>query len=74
MTELPDGEYSVFIVEADESAPGKVRLELTITAGSRKGDIVTVVADNLARDPLDYLGLPAELVVADGAPRVVFDE
>jgi hypothetical protein len=47
-----------------------VHIELTIIAGDRKGEVVTVAATGIDRDELDLLGVPATIVVRDGAPDV----
>ena len=77
---LDDGRYDAFIVWADDDVGAEVddaqhehalRLTLTIIAGAYKGDVLDVVARNLAtRDPIDLVGLPCTLVVEDGRPRV----
>jgi hypothetical protein len=48
-------------------------LELVIVAGGHKGEVVTVTAEQMGRDPLDLLGLPATLTVTAGLPNVVVD-
>ena len=71
---LDDGTYDAIVVDADpDGADDHVRLELTITSGPRKGQVVAVRATNLGVAPLDALGLPATLVVRDGRPCVVLD-
>ena len=78
---LDDGDYDVLILDAaevGEKGAGTVRLELTITAGPAKGDVVAVRAEGLDHvgDPmglLGLLGLPARLVVREGEPRVELD-
>ena len=35
--------------------------------------MVTLRAENLARDPLDLLGVPATITVAEGRPSVRFE-
>jgi hypothetical protein len=69
---MPDGVYDAIVVDAEEDDAG-VRVELTITAGTHKGDVVAVRAERGMFDPIGALGLPARLVVTDGAPRVELD-
>ncbi len=69
---LDDGVYDTFVVEAEADGDA-LRLDLTILAGPRKGEVVTVRAVGLAGDELDCLGVPATLTIADGAPSVVLD-
>ena len=71
---LPDGTYDVFIVDATALADDVVALSLTVLSGPSKGEVVDVRAAGLGRDELDLLGLPATLVVENGAPRVVVDD
>lgn len=68
---IPDGTYDVIVVDADDgSEPGVVSLHLAVAAGSHRGEVVTVTAHDLGRDPLDLLAVPATLTVRDGEPRV----
>ena len=73
MTAISDGFHDILVVDAVADADGVVHFELAITSGPHKGDVVRVRASGLTRDPIDMLGLPARLVVEDGAPRVEFD-
>jgi hypothetical protein len=69
---LDDGTYDALVVDATPRDEGGLSIELTIVAGAAKGEVVTVVAQRLAGDPdpLDLLGIPATLTVADGAPSL----
>jgi hypothetical protein len=69
---LDDGSYDALIVDA-EARDGGVALELAIVAGPLKGEVVTLVASGLERDPVDLLGLPTTIVVTDGRPDVRID-
>ncbi len=66
---LPDGTYDAIVVDAEEDEHG-VRMELTITVGTHKGDVVAVRSEGGTFDPVDVLGLPARVVVTDRTPRV----
>lgn len=72
MSELSDGSHDVVVVDAREDERGVVHLELAVTSGAHKGDVVHVAARSFARDALDVLGLPATIHVHEGVPRVVF--
>ena len=61
---LRDGTYDAIVVDAERVEDG-VRLELAITAGPNKGDVVAVRAMNLAMDPVNTLGIPARIVVTN---------
>jgi hypothetical protein len=73
MGPLPDGTYDVFIIDADGADDGAIRLDLTITTGPQKGEVVSVRATGLGSDPISLLGTPASLTVVEGVPRVVLD-
>ena len=71
---LEDGTYDVVVVDADEGAEaGSVSLDLAVLAGPHKGELVTLTAAGLGRDPLDLLAVPATLVVTDGRPLVTLE-
>jgi hypothetical protein len=70
MDALDDGTYDVIVVDAHEGADDVVHIDLAITSGARKGEVVQLVAQGLARDATSLLGLPATLRVEDGAPRL----
>lgn len=70
---FPDGRYDAIVVDADEGDDGAVVLELAIAAGEHKGEVVTVTATGLGRDPLDLLAVPATLTVLDGSPTVTLE-
>lgn len=73
---LPDATYDAFIVDVtiDPGAGPEGRdvhhLELTITAGEHKGEVVTVGAVGMRGSEVDLIGMPATLTVTDGIPRV----
>lgn len=69
MTALPDGRYDVFVVDAETDDDDTIRLELAVVSGAQKGEVVVIRGARSGRDPLDLLGLPGTLTVADGAPR-----
>jgi hypothetical protein len=69
---LADGEYDAIVVDA-ERVDDAFRLELTITAGPNKGTVVAVRSANATLDPVGVLGIPARIVVTDGAPRVLLE-
>jgi hypothetical protein len=77
---LPDGTYDAFIVDATEVAAdgslteGRVmHLELTITSGKHKGEVLGVAARGLHGEEFELLGMPATLTITDGTPAVRID-
>jgi len=68
---LGDGRYDAFIVWADARDNG-IALELTITSGQHRGDVVNIVTSTFAtRDAIDLVGMPCTLIVEGDALRVV---
>jgi len=69
---LPDGTYDAIVVDAEERPGGVTAVELTVLAGPHKGQVLELSgpADG---DPLDLLGVPATITVADGRPRLRLD-
>ena len=71
MAELVDGTYEAQIVNAKQDLEGGLVLELAISTGEHKGDVVSVRSSRqrFGRDAEELLGLPATLTVRYG----VFD-
>jgi hypothetical protein len=70
MNALADGTYDAFIIDAEER-DNAIALELTITTGEHRGDVVSVVTSDFAtRDPIDLIGLPCTLVVSGETLRL----
>lgn len=78
---LPDGVYDAFVVWAETVAENEITLELAVTAGAHKGEMVSVRMRHPqppapgafgpgATEPFDLVGLPCRLVVEDGRPRL----
>lgn len=73
---LEDGTYDAFVIDArdDEEISGAMRVELTITSGARKGEVVNVRATNVQRDVIALIGMPATLRVENGEPHLTIDD
>jgi hypothetical protein len=67
---LADGVYDAFVVWAESRDDGALTIDLAITAGARKGDVVSVRAVTAPRDSIELVGLPCTLRVSAGEPRV----
>ncbi len=65
---LPDGTYDAFVVWAEDD-DGALKLDLTITSGPHKGEMVSI-SGPAGGDPLALTGMPCTLVVSDGKPRL----
>jgi hypothetical protein len=73
---LSDGNYDVFIVDAreDEEILRAMHIDVAITSGAHKGDVITMRATNMQRDAIALIGMPATLRVVDGVPRLTIDD
>ena len=73
---LSDGTYDAFIVDAraDEEISRAMHIELAITSGARKGDVITMRATNMQRDAIALIGMPATVRVVDGKPHLTIDD
>ena len=70
---LPDGRYDVLIVDARTDDDGTVHVDVTVTSGAHKGDVVALRGRFPGTDELDLLAAPATLEVRDGQPTVTLD-
>jgi hypothetical protein len=73
MEPLPDGVYDVMIVDVDVGEHERVRIDVVLTAGSHRGEVVSLRTSAMQRDPLGLMGLPARLRVDDGTPHLEMD-
>ena len=73
---LGDGTYDAFIVDAreDEEISRAMHIELAITSGASKGDVINMRATNVQRDAIALIGMPATLRVVDGKPHLTIDD
>lgn len=70
---LPDGRYDVLIVDARTDDDGTVHVDVTVTSGAHKGEVVAIRGRFPGTDELDLLAAPATLVVSEGQPTVTLD-
>ena len=76
---LPDGTYDAFIIDAtaadQPSLDGltAMSLDLAITSGEHKGEVLTLTATGLPQSDVELLGMPATLSVVGGKPSVHID-
>jgi hypothetical protein len=73
MDAFEDGIYDVVVVEAEEHSDDAIALQLAISSGPRRGDLVSITATGLGRSWMDLLALPATLTVSGGEPKLTFD-
>jgi hypothetical protein len=74
MNALSDGDYDVFIIDAEIFDENTLKLEIVVLNGDAKGSVIALRGPHLARDASSLLGLPATLRVVDGVPRVQLDD
>jgi hypothetical protein len=70
---LADGTYDALVVDVDAVDEHTARVELVITSGARKGEVVGVRASGLTEDPISLLGIPASIRVVAGEVSVTFE-
>jgi len=70
---LPDGVYDVMIVDVAVEEHHPVRIDVVVTAGPHRGEVVSLRTSAMQRDPLGLLGLPASVTVTDGTPDLQVD-
>ena len=70
MSEMPDGHYDVFVVDAEAIDATTIRVELAMVTGPNKGDVFAMRGPSLDDDPVMLLGLPGTLDIVDGVPRL----
>ena len=70
---LPDGRYDALVVDARDEGDGTFHLDVTITMGEHKGDVVSLRGPVPDKDEVDLLAAPATLVVDGGVPSVSLD-
>lgn len=73
MPHLDDGVYDAIVIDAREDDENVLHVDLALTRGAHKGDVITLTGDAFARDAIALLGLPATLRVVDGEPHLTLD-
>ncbi|GAC1539139.1 MAG: hypothetical protein NVS3B12_25050 [Acidimicrobiales bacterium] len=73
MSMLEDGTYDVVVVDAEDERDGVVAVEVAVSSGPHRGEVVRLTATNLGCTWFELLAAPGTLVVADGAPQLALD-
>jgi cell division protein FtsX len=73
MPALEDGRYDVIVVEATEDPDDVMRLDVAISSGPHRGEVISITAVHLGRSWIDALAAPATLTVEEGRPVLSFD-
>ena len=71
---LADGDYDCIVLDATDDGNGGAHLELAVTSGASKGEVVRVLALGLPYESIALLALPARLSVRGGEPTVKLDD
>lgn len=73
---LEDGTYEALVVDAstiEDDPDGAVHVELAISSGPHKGEVVPLRGRFPGHSELDLLAAPATLTVTGGRPSVRLD-
>jgi hypothetical protein len=62
--------YDGVVVDAVELSDDAVSLEIALTSGPQKGNVVSIRGPRSRRDAMSLLGLPVTLEVSDDGIRV----
>ena len=73
MSALEDGTYDVMVVDARDADGGAITVDLAVSSGPHRGDVVTVHAARSQDTWMDLLGAPGTLVVTGGEPTFHID-
>ena len=70
---LEDGIYDAIVVDAVQHDDDSMTIEIALSSGPHRGDVVRINATHIDRTWSDLLASPVTLTVADGRPRLTFD-
>ena len=70
---LDDGTYDVIVIDAHAVEDDAIALELAVTSGAHRGDVVHLRARGLQRSWVELIGMPMMLNVTHGRPRVTLE-
>ena len=70
---LDDGIYDVIVLDARDDADDVMHIELALSSGAHRGEVVKLSARGVQRSWIDLIGTPATLTVEGGRPRVAFE-
>lgn len=73
MDDFAPGTYDGLVVDAEELDDDALSIEIALTSGPRKGDVVRVRGPRGTRDALSILGLPVTLDVREDGIRVAIE-
>ena len=73
MSQLDDGVYDGIVIDAKEIDDQAIHIEVALSSGPRKGEIINVSARHLRHSWLELLGMPATITVAHGEPHIEFE-
>ena len=71
---LDDGTYEAIVLDARTDDDGIVHVEVALTSGAHKGEVLQLAGRFAGKSELDLLAAPATLVIAEGQPRLSIDD
>jgi hypothetical protein len=71
---LEDGTYDALVLDAHGDDDDIVHLEVTITSGAHKGEVLRIAGRFPGTTEIDLLAAPATLVIENGEPRLSIDD
>ena len=74
--DIPDGNYDVFVIDADEFGDPNddcMEVSIAIVMGELKGTVLELKATHLGWQNADLIGMPGTLSVSDGNPSLHID-
>ena len=73
MAALNDGKYEVIVVDAQQRADGAIAIELAVSSGPHRGEVITIISAGMNASWIDLLAAPGTLIVRDGQPELTLD-
>jgi hypothetical protein len=70
---IDDGTYDIIVVDAIEGDDGTMTIEIAVSSGSHRGEVLTLNATHLGRSWSELLASPGTLTIAGGRPHLTFD-
>jgi hypothetical protein len=70
---LDDGTYEVIVIDAEERADGVIAIELAVSSGAHRGEVISIATNTLQASWIDLLAAPGTLIVTNGQPDLTLD-
>jgi hypothetical protein len=73
MSAIEDGTHDGVVIDVDERDDDTIALDIALSRGAHKGEVVRVRTTRTERDALTWLGLPVVVIVDGATVRVRVD-